>query len=179
MENMELGNYYGVGDILENFIGTPDGVRMDITDCGLDCAVYMNNPTEKELEQFRAGNSFDIRFTVIRDVIMFALKIGSLNWMDAPYDIHLSQNYTMFDVPGDNQHVVLTLMLIDSSNGEIKHIRLLSLSPFFTKKLFLAIMEQNDKYFSKDDYDMRVQSIFDRYSTKEIVKMSSVYSRNF
>ena len=85
------------GQIIDNFINYPEGVRFDIDDSGAILLVFFNNPTEYEIEQFKYN--FEIRFTHLYNVIMITTKIGNLNWMNAPYTPHLSKNLTTLQMP--------------------------------------------------------------------------------
>lgn len=169
--------FYKVGQVIEKFKNHSEGVVFDLDDAGATLLVFFANPKEEEKEQFKTGKNFEIRFTELYKVIMMTVKIGNLNWMDAPYSPHLSKNLTKFELPRENQGLGLTIMLIDAATGEIKHIRLLGLSEHFTKKLFGAVMEQKMSDFDKAEYAGNINRIFSAYSTKDIVKMSKDYCR--
>lgn len=162
---------YSVGQVIEQFAAHKEEVLFDIDDGGATLLIFFNDPTEKEIEQFSAGKSFEIRFTELYSIIMVTAKIGELNWIDAPYTIHLSKNLSNLAVPEDGQGLALTLMLIDGNNGQIKNIRLLGLSKEFTTKLYAAILRQSQKEFSKPRHYENLSKVFNRYKTDEIVKM--------
>ena len=126
---------YEVGQVVDNFKWHPEGVHFDIADDGATMIAFFQDPTTEEIEQFKSDKKFEIRFTELYGVIMITVKIGSLNWMDAPYSPHLSENLTKFPLPGTDQGLGLTLMLVDARTGEIKSIRLIGLSERFSKRL--------------------------------------------
>lgn len=168
---------YEVGQIVDNFKGNLEGVQFDISDDGATVLVFLQGPTAKEIEQFKSGKNFEIRFTELYGVIMITVKIGNLNWMDAPYTPHLSKNLARFQLPKENQGLGLMLMLIDVNTGEIKHIRLLGLSEKFTKRLFGVVMEHKVNLFSKTEYNDSLNRIFSAYKTNQIVKLSKDYCK--
>ena len=168
---------YEVGQIVENFRGHQECVKFDIADDGAVMLVFFAKPNQKEIDQFKSGKNFEIRYTELYDVIMMTAKIGSLNWMDAPYTPHLSRNLTRFTLPQEGQGLSLTLILVDAVSGKIEHIRLLGLSEKFTKKLFGAIMKQKMKEFDETEYNMNLNRIYSSYSTPQIVKMSRDYCK--
>lgn len=168
---------YEVGKVIENFKHHAEGTQFDLTDDGATMIVFFNRPTNNEIEQFKAGKNFEIRFVELKDVIMITTKIGNLNWMDAPYTPHLSKHLTKFQLPNENEGLRLTLMLVDAVAGEIKHMRMLGLSERFTKRLFGTVMELKVKEFDKNTYIAALNSIFSSYDTGEIVKMSSDYCK--
>lgn len=166
---------YEVGQVVDNFKHHSEGAHFDISDDGATMIVFFQNPTEDEIEQFKSGTNFEIRFTELYGVIMITVKIGNLNWMDAPYTPHLSKNLTKFQLPNKGQGLGLTLILVDTITGEIKHIRLLGLSEKFAKRLFGVVMEHKTKPFNKMEYNNSLNRIFSAYQTNQIVKMSKDY----
>lgn len=168
---------YEVGQILENFKNHEEGVQFDISDDGATMIVFFSTPTQEEIEQFKSGKIFEIRFTTIYDVIMITTKIGNLNWMDAPYTPHLSRYLTRYQLPNEGEGLGLTLYLVDAATGKIKHMKLLGLSERFTRRLFGSAMELKMKEFDKNHYACSIDKIFSTYNTKQIVKMSSDYCK--
>lgn len=163
------------GQIIDNFINCPEGIRFNIDDSGAILLVFFNNPTKYEIEQFKYN--FEIRFTYLYNVIMITTKIGNFNWMDAPYTPHLSKNLTTLQMPKENQGLGLKLILVNSLTGEIKNIRYFGLSTNFTKQLFKTIINCKSENFDIKEYDNTINKIYSKYSTNEIVKMSSNYCK--
>lgn len=168
---------YEIGQTVPSFIGHSECVQFDINDSGAMMVVFFNRPTQEEINQFAAGKNFEIRFTQISGVIMITTKIGNLNWMDAPYNPHLSKNLTTFELPDNNKGLGLTLVLVDSSTGQIKHLRLIGLSEQFTKRLFGAALEQKMQDFDAVAYQSAIARIYAAYPTAQIVKMSGDYCK--
>ena len=168
---------FNVGQVVEKFIHHPEGVQFDMDDSGATMIVFFNRPDQNEIAQFKAGKDFEIRFTELSNVIMITTKIGNLNWMDAPYNVHLSRNLEKYTLPNEEFGLALTLMLVDADSGEIKTMRLMGLSTNFTRKFFGAAMDQKITVFDKDEYQRRVQNIYAKYDTNKIVKMSNAYCK--
>lgn len=168
---------YEVGQVIDKFICHPEGAKFDISDTGAVLQIFFDNPTENEIAQFKKDKNIEIRFVELRDVIMITIKIGNLNWMDAPYTPHLSQELTTFQIPNNNQGLGLTIMLIDTQTGKIKSLRLVGLSEKFTKKLFGTVMELKVKPFDKLEYIQAVKYIYSTYQTNKLVKLSNDYYR--
>lgn len=168
---------YSVGQIVENFIGHEECTKFDMDDSGATLYVFFQKPDQKEIEQFKAGNNFEIRFTELQNIIFITVKIGSLNWMDAPYSTHLSPNLTSFHFPNEGQGLGLTVMLIDACSGEIKAIRFMGLSEKFTAKLFGVMMEDKVKPFNESEYRNNIRKVFAKYNTNQIVRMSTDYCK--
>lgn len=169
--------YYSVGQAIPKFVNHEEGVLFDISEDGSSMIVFFDNPTEHESAQFSDGNPFEMRFISIYNIIMITSKIGSLNWMDAPYSPHLSQNLAALTLPKDNHGLSLVLYLVNSRNGKIISMRLLGLSTRFTKEFFNCVSEEKKKEFDLAEYKTNLYKIYRSYSTKELVKMSSDYCK--
>lgn len=165
------------GDIIPEFVMHNEGVQFDFDDSGATLLVFMANPTPTEIEQFSAGKRFEIRFTELSEIIMITMKIGNLDWMDAPYSVHLSKSLSKVEFPQTGNGLALTLMLVDAINGEIKSMRLMGMSGNFSRKLIGAILEQKMKPFTIESYAENLKNVFRRYSSKDLVKMSNAYCK--
>lgn len=150
-----------------------EGTQFDLADDGAFLTVYFSRPKEKEIEQFGSENPFEFRFVTLQGVMMCIFRIGTLNWMDAPYTPHLSQNLMKFTLPNEGQGLSLTLSLFDCSNGELKKLRYMSMSTGFTKKFFAEAMDLKMKPFSKNEYFASLNDIYAKYSVKDLLKLSS------
>lgn len=166
-----------VGQVVEQFKNHREGIYFDINDRGAELRVFFNNPTQVEVEQFKSGNGFEIRFVELYGVIMFAIKIGNLNWMDAPYTPHLSINLTNLDVLNEKQDLLMTLILVDAVTGEIKYLRLLGLPEKFSRKLFAVMKRQKEKDFDIVEYAKTIERIYSDYSIEHIAIMCDAYAR--
>lgn len=150
-----------------------EGVVFDLADDGAYLNVYFRNPENIEVEQFKSSRPFEFRYVVLQNIAMCLFHIGSLNWMDAPYSPHLSNNLSTFSVPSDGNGLALTICLFDCATGELRHIRYVSLSTNFTKKFFGDVMELKMESFSEPEYFAALNSLFAKYSTKDLLKLSS------
>lgn len=168
---------YEIGQIIENFKNHQEGVQFDINDAGATMLVFFKHPTENEIDQFKSGKNFEIRFIELYGVIMITTKIGNLEWVDAPYSPHLGYKLNKFQIPNEGQGLALKLIFIDAITGEIKYMRLLGLSERFTRQLLGLILEQKNRKFDKTEYAKAVNKIYNTYTTRQIVQMSKDYCR--
>lgn len=162
---------YKTGQIILGFKNHPECTQFDVSDNGAIMLIFLNEPTENEKKQFSEKKSFEIRFVEINNVIMISTKIGDFNWMDAPYNSHLSKNLTKFKT-SNNETFMLTLMLIDSSTGRIECIKLINLSDKFINELFTAANKQKKENFNLQDYDRNIKKIYNMYTSEQIANIS-------
>jgi len=168
---------YEVGQVIPAFVGHQECTVFDIADDGATMLYFYNRPTTDEITQFESEKPFEIRFTTMRGIIFVTAKVGNLSWADMAYTPHLSKNLTTLQIPNDGQGLALVLYLIDSSNGQLKHIRLLGLSEKFTRALMGEALELKMQPFSKAAYDQQLDYIYSAYSTKQIAQMSKEYCK--
>lgn len=104
-------------------------------------------------------------------------EFGTLNWMDMPYNPHLSKNLSTMNMAEEKEGLALQVIAYDSINGEIKHIRLVGLNQKFTNKLFGEVMRLQREDFDVAGYANIISDVFAKYKTNDLVKMSDVRCR--
>lgn len=158
---------YKVGERYEEFI-RPEGTVFDITDGGGLVVISFPNPSQKERNEFKDGKA-KIKVVRIDGITFILLKIGALNWVDAPFNIHLSQVNTL-DYPADGQGYGINVISVDGATGEVLGLKLASMTTRASKKLHEFIIDDTSTPFDEDDYTARLFGVFNRYSTDDLVK---------
>ena len=62
---------YAVGECIEEFKGRSDGAVFDIRDDGAILLLYLRDPTEKEIESFKQGRNFEMRFVKKKNIYLW------------------------------------------------------------------------------------------------------------
>lgn len=163
---------YEVGKIYTEAIRHSEGCYFDISDTGAKLIVYFDKPTQDEVENFKAEKRFEMRLVEFSEVMMFLVKFGSLNWMDAPYTPYLSPGLSEICTE-EGKGLGVTIMLFDTASGRLESMRLVSLSEKFTERISNAVNELKRKPFNNLAYNNSLNNLFMRYSTDDLVKMSS------
>ena len=165
---------YEVGKTINEYKNHQEGVYFELSDEGAVLTVFFKNPTQEEIEQFQSGKDFEIRSLELRSLILITVKIGSLPWMDAPYDSRISQNLDISKLsePEQGTGLGLTIMLVDAATGELKHIRLVGLSTRFTSELFASVKRQYAKSFSSTQFASDLKSIYETHPSDSLSRMS-------
>lgn len=135
----------------------------------------VNRPTSEEKRAFKNG-PYQFGLAVVDDVIFFLSRFGTLNWMDAPFNIHLyhDDRVQLLEDPNPTQGYGLHIILIDSRTGTLVHQRLISLDHDLSMRLHDAIIHQP----VIPNYNKQLQDIMVRYSTRELVALGSSYLGN-
>lgn len=162
-----------VGNKVEEFQGLSDGVKFNISDGGTELIILLNKPTSSEIESIKSGK-LQFGMFVKNDIIFLLSKFGNMNWMDAPFHIALAKNLTVLQDIEEGKGYGCTIILVDTSTGEIKALRYVSFSTEFSKRLKANIEEQKSKQFNKIEYSIKLSEIFMNYTTDDMVKFSEI-----
>lgn len=166
---------YKVGSLFsERAKGHQEGAIFDISDTGCNLILYFKSPSQKEIDSVKNG-TMKIGFYTEKELILMLFKIGDMNWIDSPYSVHLSKELTKIqDIP-EGKGLSLNMYLIDTYTGVLKSIRLLGLPTNFSCKLKVAIEKQKGIPF--DNFDIRLNEVYAKYSAKELIKFADIVSK--
>lgn len=149
------------------------GTCMDSDDCGMIVKVFFDRPTESEVRQFDSGSAFEMRLVQMRNIIFGLFKIGNLNWIDTPYNVHLSRNLTKrLEVPADGEGIAAVFQLYDPSTGRLCNSRLIGLSTEISREFIRMAEEQYKNSFNREAYLAGLANIYAAYRTSDLVRMS-------
>lgn len=117
-----------------------------------------------------------MRLLELNNIIFGLFKFGNLSWSDAPYNVHLSQNLSKLIKPeGEKEGYLLQSFVFDTSSGKLCSIRGLKLSNKMSRKLYQMIENQRKLSFNLAQYDRNLYYTYNKYSTKDMLKMTSDY----
>lgn len=165
--------YFEVGKKYPQFVGKQESVYFDITDAGSVLYLLFDRPTNKEIEQISADHPLRMSMVEKRTFIMPLFKFGDLNWIDSTYTPHLSRNlHTPIEMPDKGKGLAVSVMLIDTHSGELKHLRLISMPEELTRKIFSAVNKLAEEPFDSMAYTQEINATFQRWTTDQLVKMA-------
>ena len=146
-----------------------EGIVFDIDQTGPMLLLFYDKPDEQEIVDIKNGST-KFRVCYIDNVIFFLAKLGNQQWMDAPYNIHLSQSFIL-EEPDEGQGYGLSVFLVDAHTGLLKVTRLIGLPNNISLKLKEFTEEQKAKPFDENNYHQTINSIYAKYTTRELVSM--------
>lgn len=161
-----------VGKVYQEVIGHQEGMLFDVDDSGIMVKVFFENPTNNEIKQFDVDKPFEMKLVELRNIIFPLLKFGNLQWMDAPYSVHLSKNLTHLEVPTEETGLAMHIALYDTHTGKLCSNRIIGLSTNMSKKLIKIINEQKQKTFDRKEHDRNIRNVYAAYPTKKLVQMA-------
>jgi hypothetical protein len=133
----------------------------------------MANISQLELKAVTAGNAY-FAFTVIGDVLVFQYRFGTaLSWSDSTYNWYLvaEDERELPEDPGEDGHPLLSVILIEATNGLVAGLRLISLSPTFARELRNALAQQARRP-KPPDFSQQARRVFARYSSRQLRHMA-------
>lgn len=149
----------------------------DIDDSGPMLLLFWKNPSQKETDNINRGQ-MKVALTILDDCIFLLVKFGDLNWMDMPYNAHLSSGLTKIEAPVETQGYALNTILVDIATRKTKALRLTGLPHKFSLALKKAIEEQlKSPAVTQEKNNEIVTGIYAKYSTKELLGFASVQQK--
>jgi hypothetical protein len=153
--------------------------------------LFFRSPTPSEIGAGRSGRS---EFALFHqdDQIIFCYRFDAesgragsgIPWSDAPYHFGrlalaglLAKQRTIPPDParlGPETRALLHIRLIDAATGLTQVLRVVSLSPEFTRTLFRAIRDQARRPFDLAAYDQELASIYAGYSSEQLAAAAVV-----
>ena len=108
-----------------------------------------------------------IRMTTIDEAIWLTFKFGDLNWMEAPYSPHLTNQAEM---PRAITRACSDFMIsvVDTTNGEVKFCGRYAFGPEFSGAFRAAASMLYDREFDRVEYDHLLEEVQKHYSTEDI-----------
>lgn len=131
--------------------------------------IPLRRPRPDEVEAVRSGAA-KFAFTTIGPVLVFQYRFGTvLPWSDALYTWHkvpVEERVEPTALTGE-QRVPLQVFLVDAATGITQVIRVLSLSPTFSRRLHEAIRQQAAEPLPAN-YDELAQRVLDTYTSRQL-----------
>lgn len=158
--------FYYEGQILHNWIGSPDRIMFDYSVNTGILFYVLNQITDEELDAFNNGKK-SIGMTGLGDIMYFTFKVGNLPMIDAPYTPHLS-NQTDFSKCLDDCTKNVAFILVDSENGEVKYCRSFNVTADFTDRIRNSIKALLSQPFNREEYFALLSRIQEKYSSEQI-----------
>lgn len=167
IQELQVGGYH------PNHTGT-EGIKFDFNQAGGIIDIFYNRPTAKEIEQIKSGK-IKVGLCQKNGVIFLLLKLGSLNWMDTPYSVHLSKPYELQNVMVGTGYA-LNLRFADAGSGCIKVLRLFTMPTDISREFKKMVDAQRLLPFDKAEYHRKLTQVTSAYETTTLVKFGMTRS---
>ena len=165
----------------------PETPHLRMTDGGIELALFLGDPSDDETAAVRAG---DAEFGLwSKDGVIFFLarfgpgpkrKRGAVGWLDALYDPQ--RDATVGDTPDvaaltAEARSLVTVVLVDASNGIVRAIRAVTLSPDFTRLFYHAVHERTSSGVPASVVHAEVGRLQRIYTSEQLARLALVRCR--
>lgn len=138
--------------------------------------LFYKDPSPAEVAGIQAGK-LEFALYPYRDAIFFCWRANGV-WSDSASTIHLvspEERILPDDVGNADERGLLTIFLINASNGILEVIRVVSFSPAFTRALHAAIWKQSQMPFpGTEAYMAQVQKTYAQFTSEQIATRLSI-----
>jgi len=126
--------------------------------------------SEDEITAVRTGEA-EFALFIYGLVIFFLYRFHpTINWSDAPYSWHLvpADQRQLPETPATAEtRALLSVVLVDAGQNIVRALRVVTLSPLFTRALHRAITEQAEGRWDREDFDRQLCRAYQRSPTTE------------
>lgn len=149
-----------------------DGIFFDFKEEGFHLPIGLRNIRDDEIYAFRKGK-IDIDIAFIDDIIFIIFEIDKVVMLsDVPFHIALSTTPLEALELKDGESYLLHMFLIDTSNNELKAMRLVGLSEKFSHVLKALIDKQLEGFFNMEDYERKLNNILNNMTQQDLRRVS-------
>jgi hypothetical protein len=155
----------------------PQGNQFAYRGGRLELVLFFDQPTPAEIQAVKTGRPdfglYDADGLVVL-LYRFFHDQGGVPWSDATYHFRLVPQAERIDPPDPatltpETRVLLAVVLVNATGGQIQALRMVSLSPEFTARLFTAIREQASRPFNSREYDSVLKSLNFRFPASDLL----------
>lgn len=148
----------------------PQSTYFEYSESGPMLIICMPELTEREVEAARKGR-VELALYEHPPVIFVLHKIdGLLGWSDSPFSVRLCRQEIDLTAPiEDGQGLGLQIVLVESTTGVVRALRLVGTSTEFARELRSAMVRQTIRPFSSEEYDRTIGNVYTMYTSKQLV----------
>ena len=137
------------------------------------CALAVITANDEQCEKLKDMKNFGFCFVSLEGAIIFGIKeerleqINTGGWMAAPFFPHTVSG-TFEEFP-EGDGMPLTIMLVNSTDGQIVKIHTMNLGNEFSNAIIQAVQKILEKPFDMLKYKMSLYDLVDMYPSDELL----------
>ena len=159
---------YQIGQVFPEFITGTNTIRMKYKGDAWELGVAFPEITNSEISSLLYGD-ISSAITVIDGLLFFLFRIGQNFWWDTPYEprflsapSYYRENYE------SGTGAPLILLIMDSTTGELKKMRMVGLGTSLTIRLHsICNLLDIRRPIDKAAYDKQLAAIYKKYASSE------------
>lgn len=159
-----------VGERIDDSHICGDGI-FQMTAAGPILFLKWDRITAKELKAVKNGTpQFGLK--VIGDVLFFLCRLGNLNWMDFPYNIHATEYADLSEDIPDGKGYGLTIVLIEALDHRVAAIRHVGMATEISRKIRDILIDQAQRPFNPQQWVAEYMRLQRKYTTEDLVRQA-------
>ena len=149
-----------------------DGIEYHYGEQGHELRVILRNLIEREVE--RIGGEGVVHLAPVVEPLVFTLLVGFdgvIPWSGGPYSWHrLHDEERALPAPlVEGEAVELTVVLVEGSDGIVRAVRSVTLTPDFSLALHIAIRDQAAHSFDEEEYERQADTLHQQWRSGRLV----------
>lgn len=174
-----IGERYIVGKKYERWATGENFIQAHYDGIAWQFVIGFPDISDAELKNINDG-SIGASFVTTEGCLFLLLKVGDIPWCDAPYEPRLEPDDLFYPRYNPGTGIPLMIMGVDTTNGELKALRVVGLGHVLSQKLHQTCRDiKKKKDFSLPKYDSKLQSIYQKYPVSEaflsLVEPGNIY----
>jgi hypothetical protein len=163
-----------IGSKIPEFMNRPDCMLLTVdSKTGATLDVLLRNPTAQEQSDIQNG---DISTGVFyeNEIMVFLVKFGTGKWCDAPYNPWSVEQPPVYMSYSDGLGMLLTISLIDTTNGSVKALRAIGLPTNISNKIAYCVKAAHDVKLPQKIFFARLNSMYEFHTTQQMVDAANI-----
>jgi hypothetical protein len=136
---------------------------------------FIERPTVNEIKAIESGKIV-LGMTNVGDVFFLNFQFGNRDLtFEVPYHAQLELNKFEFQIPEEGKGYGIQIVLVDSTNGIIKAIRLIGTSKEWSDDFRNAFIGMKKEPFDRGVYDKAVQQVYSKYPIGKLISVGKIF----
>ncbi len=134
--------------------------------------IFFPHLTRPEIDAVARASVRLALYTEGHDLLVLLWRFGDQPWADAPYSwwrVDENERLPLPEDPPAGLSVPLSIILVESTNGVLRALRVVSPTHDFARALCQAIQRQAATPLDTARYEAHVASLYRRYPTSEVL----------
>lgn len=155
----------------------PEGCHYNFDVSGHWLHYLFNKPSERERFSIQSGEA-QFGLYVHGPVLFLLHQFGDMAWNDAPYCWwRVAEEVRAVPEVSNSFHALLTVVMVDTSNGVVVALRALAFSAEFTRRLHEAICYQAEHQWKAIHQERLVNQVYSKFTTNDLVWRSNIFCK--
>lgn len=152
-----------------------DGAIFEMIDGQCVLVIGLSGISKTEREAVDHG-TMQVGINVIDGILFICVNCNKVLFFEAPFHAGLYPEFALEPVPAGMGYPVL-IILVENQTNIIRAMRVVGLDHQISKILYREAQKQRKLSICKDDYDEKLNQVYAKYESGEIMKQSICFKK--